>query len=995
MRQFPTWQLSACVAQHERPDFQPTSDQTRQESTSYAGKNKCGLYLSLLLLFLLSQAGYAQRCYISPASPIAIPAGGSYGFSATCGSDTSWTVNGQGTIGSDGIYHAPTSVRAQNQDRGCQISPNNSPFNVPVDNLPVDSHSDRWLQRALQDHPEYLTTYHATKTLPQIVIFYSNVVDNNTPQETMHFYYGSLSFGYQDTPFPIPGPRNMIMETGVSVDPSAAYDRHLSTINKDTCQLSEIYNLYVDFRTVNFTPGSPTRISWTTNTVWPIPQGYLVYITGATGAWSMANGSWRITLTGNNQGTLPFDSSQWGPAPGNIHVSSMPLDCPTCNSQGGQKYSSMSYAQLGGVDAAGMPLDSASVKLEEWYAATRAGRSDLGHAIRTAISNNYLSSRFTWPATSYALGVAGSSMQITGVVPGTTTVFTSGSDISNSLPCDNYSFSPGCQFHVNIRGIVAGPWLAAVGDWTATAIDSTHFSVPLDSTQFGSFPGANFVFDFFPYGATLRLKSSFNVDALCTSNDLNNWCPYAKVYLNTIKKYGLVVADGTVPADNWDNGIIASEFHPDMLTDAAEKIRGWAALQPIEQNLEVVDRSSQQLFSDLTRYQDSNTNRTYVTVCGSYGCASTDILLQGTTIGTDRERLSMVGGSSYQMNVWAHGNVDTSLSYSVDNGIPGATVSSTGYLTMPYCTTKQRGYVTVTSDADQDALPLYVEVACIPVSSDGSIRLALGDYSGDYVDVQHQTWWGAWRSNDFDNFDEIPGLWWGGQTGTWQGLNPCGNDSWAGVDSQLYSRSTSYSGDTKVQLILPNGNYTINLYAEPGFAGFAQGNTCPTTVGNNAYDLVVQGQTVGSWLDGYVMAGNRNWAGYNVLAPATVTDNTLDAIGRMRALSVYGMSWSSLLISPNAPPQLTITTGTLARAVVNIPYLATLAASNGAPPYTWSLAPGSGPLPPGLTLTPAGLIFGRPSRAGTWPITVQVTDSQSNTATKDLSISVCSRSPVC
>src|SRR5215831_10933009 len=40
---------------------------------------------------------------------------------------------------------------------------------------------------------------------------------------------------------------------------------------------------------------------------------------------------------------------------------------------------------------------------------------------------------------------------------------------------------------------------------------------------------------------------------LCTSTDLNNWCPYAKVYLNTLKKYGMVVADGTTPGDNWDN----------------------------------------------------------------------------------------------------------------------------------------------------------------------------------------------------------------------------------------------------------------------------------------------------------------------------------------------------------------------------------------------------------------------------------------------------------
>jgi len=947
--------------------------------------------IALICLLFYCQAAVAQRCLIIPSNPVGVPAGGSYTFSSvSCGTGLVWTVTGEGTINQNGTYYAPSSVLVQNQDRGCQVSPNNSAFNVPVDTLPVDPHSQRWLARAAEDGTQYLVPYHNLKFYPEYITFFQNVVNNNSQQQLMHFYYPVESNGYQDTYFPMPPQRTAVMETGTNIDPGAGYDRHLFTTNNSTCQTTEIYNLYVDFRTVSFTPGNPTQVTWTTNTVWNPPQQYQVVIYGGTGAWSAANGRWRVTLTGQNTGTLPFDSSQWGPAPSGTMMSSLINDCSNCNSQGGQKFSPASYAQLGGVDAAGMPIGALSVKMEEWYAATQAGRSDLGHAIRTTMSNNYLSSRNTWPAALYALGVAGAPIQMISVSNGNPAIVTTGSDLSQGLPCNNYTYSPGCQFYINISGIASGPWLPLNGDQTATAIDNYHFSIPVNTSGYGPFPGARFVYDFFPYGATLRLMSSVDLNGLCTSTDLSNWCPYAKVYLNTVKKYGLVIADGTIPADNWDSSVVSSEFHPNVLIDAASNIRDWAGLQPIENYLEVVNRSSQQLYSDLGRYQASSVNRTYVTVTGSLGTASDDILLQGTTIGTDHERLMVAANTPYQLNVWVNGNVNTAISYAIDQGIPGASVSSTGLLTMPNCTAKQEGKVTVSSPSDPNALPLYIEVGCLPVSSDGSYRLALGNYTGDYVDSHGYTWFGSWAPYTFDDSYEAPGLWFATQTGTWQGYGLCSNDTWTGTDSQLYSRSTSFTGDTKVELVLPNGTYNLTLYGEPGFAGFDfSNNTCPTSAGQNVYDWVVQGQTVGSWLDGFVLAGNQNWNGYQLTAPANVTDNVLDTIGRVRVISTYGMSWSSLLISPtSAPPPLMITTTTLPNAYWVLPYRATLAATGGVPPYTWSVV--SGHLPPGYQLNAStGVISGNTPLSGTFSFTAQVTDSEQNTATQPLSLKVC------
>jgi hypothetical protein len=60
---------------------------------------------------------------------------------------------------------------------------------------------------------------------------------------------------------------------------------------------------------------------------------------------------------------------------------------------------------------------------------------------------------------------------------------------------------------------------------------------------------------------------------------------------------------------------------------------------------------------------------------------------------------------------------------------------------------------------------------------------------------------------------------------------------------------------------------------------------------------------------------------------------------------------------------------------VGVTYAATLQALGGTPPYTWSLASGSGPLPSGLQLSSTGQLSGIPSAVGSSTFTVQVTDS--------------------
>ena len=79
---------------------------------------------------------------------------------------------------------------------------------------------------------------------------------------------------------------------------------------------------------------------------------------------------------------------------------------------------------------------------------------------------------------------------------------------------------------------------------------------------------------------------------------------------------------------------------------------------------------------------------------------------------------------------------------------------------------------------------------------------------------------------------------------------------------------------------------------------------------------------------------------------------------------------------------LSITTSALSDGQVQVAYQATLAATGGVNPYTWSVA--SGQLPQGLALDGAsGVIAGTPSAAGPFSFTIQVSDSSQPTAQTD------------
>ena len=86
-----------------------------------------------------------------------------------------------------------------------------------------------------------------------------------------------------------------------------------------------------------------------------------------------------------------------------------------------------------------------------------------------------------------------------------------------------------------------------------------------------------------------------------------------------------------------------------------------------------------------------------------------------------------------------------------------------------------------------------------------------------------------------------------------------------------------------------------------------------------------------------------------------------------------------------------VTTTSLPNGTIGLNYSATLTNSGGLAPFTWTITTGT--LPAGLSLNASsGAIFGTPTGpAGAFPITVQVTDADSNTASANLTLTIVGR----
>ncbi|HYL16141.1 MAG TPA: malectin domain-containing carbohydrate-binding protein, partial [Terriglobales bacterium] len=180
-----------------------------------------------------------------------------------------------------------------------------------------------------------------------------------------------------------------------------------------------------------------------------------------------------------------------------------------------------------------------------------------------------------------------------------------------------------------------------------------------------------------------------------------------------------------------------------------------------------------------------------------------------------------------------------------------------------------------------------------------------------------------------------------------------------------------------------NGNYNVSL-------DFAEGYV--TGPGKRIFNVSINGTQVLTNFDIYAAAGGMN-------IPVVKTFNVAATNGTLNINFLPGSIENPKVNGIEVVPStgggggstLAIATSSMTSGTMGMNYSATLAATGGTTPYSWSIA--SGTLPSGLTLTSNGSISGKPTSGGSYSFTAQVTDAAAHSASANLSINVLVPSP--
>ncbi len=181
---------------------------------------------------------------ITPASPAVTPGNS---ITLTSSSSVTWSLAGVGTLSNQTAnsvtYTAPASVVPQNTMLGCPVLPNDTVFNTPINNLPLDPNSNAMIAAQSAGVPLAFQ--------PSWGISYA---DNSTPTVTFLSFYDSVT--HPNFAFPLQGP-NLKRESGDYVGiftfNANRPDHHVMTVRRTDCSFWETYDNYTDgyLRTCN------------------------------------------------------------------------------------------------------------------------------------------------------------------------------------------------------------------------------------------------------------------------------------------------------------------------------------------------------------------------------------------------------------------------------------------------------------------------------------------------------------------------------------------------------------------------------------------------------------------------------------------------------------------------------------------------------------------------------------------------------------------------
>ena len=206
-------------------------------------------------------------------------------------------------------------------------------------------------------------------------------------------------------------------------------------------------------------------------------------------------------------------------------------------------------------------------------------------------------------------------------------------------------------------------------------------------------------------------------------------------------------------------------------------------------------------------------------------------------------------------------------------------------------------------------------------------------------------------------------------------LASCSSTSMQGGSSGSHSSSgsgnggnTGSSGTTGGSGGGESSSSGIKVQVSPASAEVQSGKTLQLTA-----TLTGTSQTAVTW-----KAGSGSITASGLFTAPSVTSQIQVQITATSAANSSATGSGTITVYPAATSKnLTITTSSLSPAIQGYVYNATLTASGGTAPYSWSA---SG-FPAGMSVGAAGKVTGSPTQNGSFPVQIQVEDSQSHKAT--------------
>jgi hypothetical protein len=363
---------------------------------------------------------------------------------------------------------------------------------------------------------------------------------------------------------------------------------------------------------------------------------------------------------------------------------------------------------------------------------------------------------------------------------------------------------------------------------------------------------------YLPYGARIRLKSSFSTSSYST---------YAQNIMAGWKNYGMIFDDiGDTGGILWSPTVSSD---PIVLASVREAM---AAVNFT--NFEVVDESSLMLNAASNQVNPANgyvtpVNSGYFTAIdttaqsdGNKYTVSGSPSLRGVVIGVPHTQLTMIPGSySYTLPSWVTGSSNQSVTWALTSGVG----SLSGAVYTPPSSVSSQSPVVLTATAAADTnVHLVQYINLIPVGADGNTRIS--SYTATVADSEASpgpfTWATAIATLDGNQVQTGPDY-----------------PSWTttSLEKAIYmDRLYNYSNDLHVELIVPNGNYKVRYLWGQSNLNNVNGGSFPGPVSGASNFIGTQAGIVAHTYQWGAPVAYQRAAPWDYYAPAVVTNNVLD-----------------------------------------------------------------------------------------------------------------------